>query len=111
MTARTIAAATARTGGFFWLPCPLCGRHFGGHEWQDINSHDASIPDPDREQNPERALCGKAICPACTATGAGCRAWAAIGVQVHLDCPAISKENDDRAEAPNRRTMKYDRPA
>lgn len=20
--------------GYFWLPCPLCGRHFGGHEWR-----------------------------------------------------------------------------
>lgn len=19
-------------GGYFWLPCPLCGREFGGHE-------------------------------------------------------------------------------
>ena len=21
--------------GYFWLPCPLCGKHFGGHEWLD----------------------------------------------------------------------------
>ena len=19
--------------GYFWLPCPLCGEMFGGHEW------------------------------------------------------------------------------
>jgi len=19
--------------GYFWLPCPLCGEPFGGHEW------------------------------------------------------------------------------
>jgi hypothetical protein len=19
--------------GYFWLPCPICGREFGGHEW------------------------------------------------------------------------------
>jgi hypothetical protein len=19
-------------GGYFWLPCPVCGEHFGGHE-------------------------------------------------------------------------------
>jgi hypothetical protein len=23
----------AQTFGYFWLPCPLCGRPFGGHEW------------------------------------------------------------------------------
>ena len=22
----------AKLGGYFWLPCPLCGRMFGGHE-------------------------------------------------------------------------------
>jgi hypothetical protein len=22
----------ARTHGYFWLPCPICGRKFGGHE-------------------------------------------------------------------------------
>jgi hypothetical protein len=21
--------------GYFWLPCPLCGEYFGGHEWLD----------------------------------------------------------------------------
>lgn len=20
--------------GYFWLPCPLCGEMFGGHEWK-----------------------------------------------------------------------------
>lgn len=22
----------ASWGGYFWLPCPICGEHFGGHE-------------------------------------------------------------------------------
>lgn len=22
----------ARMFGYFWLPCPVCGKHFGGHE-------------------------------------------------------------------------------
>lgn len=22
----------ARLGGYFWMPCPLCGEMFGGHE-------------------------------------------------------------------------------
>lgn len=21
--------------GYFWLPCPICGNHFGGHEWKE----------------------------------------------------------------------------
>lgn len=25
----------ALVGGYFWLPCPECGRHWGGHEWAD----------------------------------------------------------------------------
>ena len=25
--------------GYFWLPCPICGEYFGGHEWKaDINA-------------------------------------------------------------------------
>lgn len=22
---------------YFWLPCPLCGKYFGGHEWKSGN--------------------------------------------------------------------------
>ena len=22
--------------GYFWLPCPVCGREFGGHEQSDV---------------------------------------------------------------------------
>lgn len=22
----------AKAFGYFWLPCPVCGKHFGGHE-------------------------------------------------------------------------------
>lgn len=21
-------------GSYFWLPCPRCGKYFGGHEWK-----------------------------------------------------------------------------
>jgi len=24
----------ANLRGYFWLPCPLCGEYFGGHEWR-----------------------------------------------------------------------------
>lgn len=86
---RLAAQADAARLGYFWLPCPLCGQHFGGQEWDDVDGHDASIPDPERQQDPDRALRGIAICPNCTAAGAGCRAWHAIGVKAHLDCPAL----------------------
>ena len=23
----------AHLGGYFWQPCPICGKNFGGHEW------------------------------------------------------------------------------
>ena len=23
--------------GYFWLPCPICGRDFGGHEIGDVS--------------------------------------------------------------------------
>ena len=38
--------------GYFWLPCPLCGRNFGGHECGA-----ASIPTSPFE--------GKCVCPKC----------------------------------------------
>lgn len=25
----------AKTFGYFWLPCPICGEYFGGHEILD----------------------------------------------------------------------------
>ena len=31
----------AQVGGYFWLPCPMCRRNFGGHEMSsecDFNS-------------------------------------------------------------------------
>lgn len=28
----------ARFFGYFWLPCVLCGKHFGGHEWKGENT-------------------------------------------------------------------------
>jgi hypothetical protein len=46
----------ATAHGYFWIPCPVCGRRFGGHEIGD------NIPAP--EDGPGRL---RAICPACTA--------------------------------------------
>lgn len=50
---------------FYWLPCPTCGREYGGHErdyWTDLP---ASILDP---LNPP---CHACICPPCTRRGRG----------------------------------------
>jgi hypothetical protein len=48
----------ANFSGYFWLPCPLCGNFFGGHEWKIDNKGDAYILiDPDGS--------GKAVCPNC----------------------------------------------
>lgn len=34
----------ARDRGYFWLPCPLCGREFGGHEITDSIHVDGDRP-------------------------------------------------------------------
>jgi len=60
----------AHTNNYFWLPCPLCGEYFGGHEW--LSGEDgSSIPKPEAPNS----FIG--ICPACTRSGAGLRATAA----------------------------------
>lgn len=33
MKFRKLNKAFAKTFGYFWLPCPLCGQETGGHEW------------------------------------------------------------------------------
>jgi hypothetical protein len=42
--------------GYFWLPCPLCGQYFGGHEWTSRTAHTKD---------------GKGICPDCDKKGLG----------------------------------------
>lgn len=32
---RWLARIRARMGNYFWLPCPVCQRPFGGQEWKD----------------------------------------------------------------------------
>jgi hypothetical protein len=53
----------AEINGFFWLPCPLCGDFFGGHEWKDYNGKSSSIKISEGR--------GKGICPSCTKSGKG----------------------------------------
>ena len=40
--------------GYFWRPCPICGRNFGGHEWAATLMLDESR--------------GRAVCPLCVDT-------------------------------------------
>ena len=56
----------AQTHGYFWLPCVLCGRESGGHEWRDIDGKESSIPDP--TEGPGRSI---GICPWCTRESRG----------------------------------------
>lgn len=58
------AKLRADVGGYFWLPCPLCGRMFGGHEWRDRRGRCSSIPT-------ERRGISTGICPTCTLNGYG----------------------------------------
>jgi hypothetical protein len=52
----------ARARGYFWLPCRLCGRSFGGHEITD------SVHFPDNAPG-----ISTGICPLCTAVRNGGR--------------------------------------
>lgn len=52
---RRFHRAYATLCGFFWLPCPLCGREFGGHQFGK------SVPDP---MNPPFG--GVGVCPPCS---------------------------------------------
>jgi hypothetical protein len=57
----------ARANGYFWAPCVLCGREFGGHEWRDIGGKPSGV-----YLNPP-SMDGTAICPWCTRDGKGQR--------------------------------------
>ena len=70
----------ARLFGYFWAPCPLCGKHFGGHQWKDRRGMTASIRVLGRAMvtTENGALVQqlsapmlKAICPKCTKAGLG----------------------------------------
>lgn len=71
-------------GGYFWLPCPVCGEHFSGHEIGravGATEHLDSIPlfPSMRRESP-----GRAICPTCIRRGMGCLAW--WPRLIHPDC-------------------------
>lgn len=53
--------------GYFWIPCPVCGKPFGGHEWRVINGLSSSVWIPDETGD----YTMRGICPKCTAAGHG----------------------------------------
>lgn len=38
MNHRWLNKIYAKLNGYFWIPCPVCGQYFGGHEWDDENT-------------------------------------------------------------------------
>lgn len=65
---RRFHQAWAQAFGYFWLPCPLCGNEFGGHQWRDIDGKPSSIP-----TEPHEPGTAQGICPDCTRAGKGHR--------------------------------------
>lgn len=59
----------ARAFGYAWVPCPLCSKCTGGHEWRDRDGRSSAIADP----NIPGLWHG--ICPACTRSGYGDERW------------------------------------
>lgn len=72
----------AWVAGYFWLPCPVCGRSFGGHEWKDIPGHQNSVP----TKLFRRGSHATGICPDCTKLGVGDRAWKKAQQEFELSC-------------------------
>jgi hypothetical protein len=66
MRFRALHRLYAALRGYFWEPCPLCGQHFGGHEWKDRVGKPSTIPAPDGTPG---HFAG--ICPDCTRAGRG----------------------------------------
>lgn len=53
MKYRIFNCIKAHLCGYFWLPCPICGNNFGGHEWELGNSLNIS------------PTIGMGVCPDC----------------------------------------------
>ncbi len=68
--------------GYFWLPCPICGEYFGGHEWTNWQE----VPDPNSLGN---ELC---ICDACAAK----RAMGYVDKQYSEEIKAINEQHREK---------------
>lgn len=59
---------------YFWTPCYLCGRSFGGHELREIDGKSCSInlvEFVERSNIYVTTTQGVGICPSCTREGLG----------------------------------------
>lgn len=66
-----------------WIKCPVCGRMFGGHEWEnDPFIEKSTIPVIIKKNFNE----GLKICPDCTKLGVGDRAWEKAQKEFELSC-------------------------
>lgn len=70
---RWVHRAYASVAGYFWLPCALCGRRMGGHEWRSVDGRPDSIPDGGPGAT-------RGICPVCSYEGRADRRPALGGV-------------------------------
>jgi hypothetical protein len=57
MIPRLVHRTWAKVNGYFWLPCPICGRMFGGHEV--AHKMTASLID---EDGTETIVCPDPLC-------------------------------------------------
>jgi hypothetical protein len=71
---RIQACVMASNNRYFWLPCPLCGMYFGGHEWLagPHAPHAASVHMPGIHECES-----KGICTPCMLAGRGDAGWPA----------------------------------
>jgi hypothetical protein len=87
-----VRQARAAALGYFWLPCPSCGNHFSGEEWQIEEgdaAHFASLPAAPEPDDPPHEESAFGICSACTYAGIGCRAYAERYQRYHPGCEAV----------------------
>jgi recombinational DNA repair protein (RecF pathway) len=82
MRFRLLNRLRAFVGNYFWLPCALCGKPFGGHEWKEDN---------DLMLSPYE---GRGVCPDCAdeARRVNRDNWAVWMREGHLGPPLVRKE-------------------
>ena len=116
---RLLAKWYAHLNGYFWKPCPVCHREFGGHEWLghgriSIDGHVDTVPKwlghgrlrtdghvdtvPIETQSGRGWRRSRAICPVCVDRGIGCLAHARLGHVTHPGCEYVAEYQMVRSE-------------
>lgn len=69
---RYINKLYAKLFGYFWLPCPICGEMFGGHECTKApDGFDNAIIDYDKTDIESGGVYSLSICQSCSEDGLG----------------------------------------